>query len=91
MNVTPIILYQLSGCLRAFKRGDSYQENVSFKQNVKDYIFRNHITYGTSSDYFALLEKCTPQLPPTKDQLDSIYLNIAKALHETENEKTMAG
>lgn len=82
MNVTPIILYQLAGCLNAFKRGDGYRENVSFKQNVKDYIFRNHITYGTSSDYFAILDKCTPTLPPTKEQLEDIYLNITKQLQK---------
>ena len=58
MDITNIILYQILGCLKAFKNGHyRYNENASFSQNVKDYIFRHHITYGTGSDYVDQLEK----------------------------------
>ena len=81
MDITNIILYQILGCLKAFKNGHyRYNENASFSQNVKDYIFRHHITYGTSSDYVDQLEKYSPTLPPTKDQLDAIIAGISQHL-----------
>ena len=82
MDVTIIMLHQLSGCLKSFKGWYGYLDNISFEKNVEDYIFRNHITYGTRNDYTELLRACAQVPLITKDHLDMLCTNVDNKIKE---------
>ena len=87
MDVTIIMLLQLSGCLKSIKGWHGYRDNVSFERNVEDYIFRNHITYGTRSDYTKLLYECAQVPLITKDHLDMLRTNVDNKIKEMRESK----